>query len=89
MHGFGNDAAVQGNIVNVVLGNHVLHQLVGRLGFECFPESVDSRGIQGAEVGLGGHVSAVLILVFVQTQSRHSRFRGNPGPSCVCYLVCS
>ena len=53
--GLGDDVAIQGDVVYVVLSDDVLHQLVVGLGGEVFLEAGHRGGVEGAWVGLGRH----------------------------------
>ena len=48
------------NVVHVVLGHDVLHQLMVGLGGEGFLEVGHCSGVKGARIGLGGHVASPL-----------------------------
>ena len=56
----GDDVAVEGDIVDVVLGDDVLHQLVVGLGSDGILKLGHGGGVQGARVGLGGHGASPL-----------------------------
>ena len=53
--GFGNDAAVQGHGIDIVLGNDVLHQPIAGLGVKVGLESGQGRRIQSAGINLRSH----------------------------------